>query len=134
MEEVKQGGNEHINLLNEETLVIHNDIFNKIVELIGNKTPTLEAYCNTHSANRCLLSMQKDDFLEATVDKQDVWLHPPPGQERRAIEHYLLCRDMDPMHTSAVIIVPAAGNGRAMPWTPLLNNMVLLRQYICKIR
>ena len=74
----------------EQKVVIHNDVFNNIVELTGGKIPTLEAYCNTHSANRCLLSMQKDEFLEAMVDKQDVWIHPPLGQEKHAIEHYLL--------------------------------------------
>ena len=73
--------------------------------------------------------MQNDDFLEASVDKQDVWLHPPPGQEKHAIEHYILCRNKEPLHSSAIIIVPATGNGIAMPWTPLLKNMVLLRQY-----
>ena len=111
-------------------MVVHTDIFNNVIELIGKVTPSMEAYCNTHSANRCPLSMYGDDFLEATMMQHRLWLHPPPGQERKAIEHYLLCRDKDPTTTSAIIIVPSTGNGIAMPWTPLMRHMVLLKQYV----
>ena len=57
------------------------------------------------------------------------WLHPPYGQERLAIVHYKTCKDKDPTNTSAIIVVPTKGIGHSTPWTPLLQGMVLLKQY-----
>ena len=116
------------NNIDNNLFVVCNDVFKNINELNGQVTPSLEAYCNEHSANRCSGSMHGDEFLETSVEGHRIWLHPPRGQERKAIEHYILCRNKAPTLTSAIIIVPVAGNGIAMPWTPLLKGMVLLTE------
>ena len=95
--------------------------------MTGRVPPTLEAYCNSRSEQRCSLSMKGDEFLEASVETNHIWLQPPHGHERQAIAHYLLCREKDQVGTSAIIILPSS-NGRAMPWTQLLKGMVLLTQ------
>ena len=99
----------------------------EITQLIG-KAPTMEAYCNSLTA-RCPVSMRMDEFLETEVQNNHVWIHPPYGQERTAIHHYLTCKAKSPRKTSAIIILPTKGQGHAVPWAPLLDGMVLLRQY-----
>ena len=46
-----------------DNIVVHTTIFDEVKDLIGGHTPSLEAYSNEHSNDRCSLSMQGDQFL-----------------------------------------------------------------------
>ena len=50
-----------------DNIVVHTTIFDEVKDLIGGHTPSLEAYCNEHSNDRCSLSMQGDQFLMSEV-------------------------------------------------------------------
>ena len=50
-----------------DNIVVHTTIFDEVKGLIGGHTPSLEAYCNEHSNDRCSLSMQGDQFLMSEV-------------------------------------------------------------------
>ena len=43
-----------------DNIVVHTTIFEEVKGLIGGHTPSLEAYCNKHSNDRCSLSMKGD--------------------------------------------------------------------------
>jgi hypothetical protein len=103
---------------------------NSVIDLADRMHPTLEAFCNANFMSRCPRAMKGDEFLTAEVQGNRIWLHPPKGLERTAIEHYLTCKQKDPTKTSAYIIVPQSQTQNAnQSWTPLLKGMVLLKQY-----
>ena len=94
-----------------DNIVVHSTIFDEVKDLIGGHTPSLEAYCNEHSNDRCSQSMLGDQFLMSEVQDNCIWLHPPYGHERLAIEHYKTCKEKEPTRTSAIIVVPTKRHG-----------------------
>ena len=112
-----------------ENFIVADEIANEVFMLTGGVAPSLEAFCNKQFTKRCQMTMSGKEFIESEVGGNHIWLHPPYGQEKEAIEHYLRCKSKDATKTSAVIVVPSSQLGRQMPWTTLLKGMVLVKQF-----
>ena len=65
-------------------------------------------------------------FLDYDCAGECVWMNPPFANAHVFIEHYLACKARDPMHTSAVIVLP---KWRNVKWAKLVEHMTLVHEY-----
>jgi len=95
------------------------------IEKLLDWTPTMDACCNTDAATDCPSKCHQDSFLSVPASGHRVWLHPPPDQIRRYLQHYRREKEKNPSGTSAVVILPST-KGKASDWLRLLTGFELV--------
>lgn len=85
---------------------LKDSVYSKIQELTGchfTLGTGQENTCNAVHASRCVTP---DEFLQADLANQVVWLDPPPSLLYETIKHYVSSKAKSPDSTRAVLVVP----------------------------